>query len=152
STYVCYRAFKYTWDRCNLIAPSSLVADSVTTITADLYWNNNPKFSGFTLQYKECDSATWLSVPLDTNFYQLDGLQPNTCYDWRVQSVCEMYDDSFTTVQQQFTTLNPLSVIAQENTGASLRMYPNPSSDATVISFVSEENYKAEFSVRDLSG
>ena len=104
--YVSYRAHKFPWDRCNLIADSSMIADSITgtgqqrctgiTIT---------KFSGFVFEYKECDSSSWIRYSdFKTNSIHLAGLQPDGCYNWRVQSICSIYNDSFYTQTHQFST------------------------------------------------
>ncbi len=110
------------------------------------------KFSGFALEYKECDSSSWISVPLDTNFYHLDGLQPNTCYDWRVLSICAIYDDSFYTATHQFTTLNPVSAFEPGSTLSHFTLYPNPASGETELNFFSSIDCKAEVTIYNLSG
>jgi hypothetical protein len=152
SSYISYRAFKYPWDRCNLIADTTMIADSITAIAADLHWNNNPKFSAFILQYKECSSSTWLDVPLDTNFFHLDGLLMNTCYDWRVESICAMYGDSFYTPIHQFTTLNPLDASGNETSIHQLALYPNPALNETAISFYCDRSCVATIAVYDVTG
>lgn len=152
SSYVSYRVYKFPWDRCNLITAASLIADSITATSVDLHWNNHTKFSGFALEFKECGSSLWINVPSDTNFYHLDGLQPNTCYDWRVQSICAMYDDSFYTQAYQFTTLYPVSAFEPGNAQPHFGLYPNPATGETELSFFSGLDCQAEVTIYDLSG
>jgi hypothetical protein len=135
SFYVNYRAFKFPWDRCNLVQDSALIADSITSNSAGLHWNDHSKFSGFTLDYKECSASSWISIPVDTNFYELTGLNLNTCYDWRVQSICAIYGDSSFTATHQFTTLNPVQVSSIDAAISSFTITPNPALEATVINF-----------------
>lgn len=152
STHASYRAHKFPWDRCNLIPDSSLIVDSITTTTAVLHWNNHMKFSGFVLEYKECSASLWMSIPIATNYYHLNGLQPNTCYDWRVQSICVMYEDSFYTEPHQFTTLNPVSTFEPEVKQAHFTLHPNPAIIETEIDFFSVLDCEAEITVYDLRG
>ncbi|MEO6166548.1 MAG: arylsulfotransferase family protein [Chitinophagales bacterium] len=152
STYVAYRAHKFSWDRCNLINGDSLKAGNINATSVDLHWNDHTKVSTFALEYKVCSSPLWISIPLTTNFYHLDGLLANTCYDWRVQSFCTMYDDSFYTQSQQFTTSYPLSAFEPGNEQTQFTLYPNPASNETVVDFFSGVNAPAEITVYDLRG
>lgn len=152
SSYVSYRAFKHAWDRCNLVADSSLIANNISETTADLKWNSNSKISNFILQYKECSSLLWNQIPLDSNFYQLNGLQLNTCYEWRVLSICSIYADSFYTPSHQFYTLNPLSTIESSLYPTNFSVYPNPSKDVVDIKYSCKEPCNASIIVYDLPG
>ncbi len=152
STFISYRALKFPWDRCNLVPDTSLSSDNVTAISADLHWQNNSKISGFILQYKECGALSWTSVPLDTSFYFLEGLQLNSCYDWRVQSICAMYGDSFSTPTHQFITLNPVSVNDQGIVESYFLLYPNPATNETELNFFNTLNCPVEVMIYDLLG
>ncbi|HYV91566.1 MAG TPA: aryl-sulfate sulfotransferase [Chitinophagales bacterium] len=152
SSYVSYRAYKFPWDRCNLITEASLIAENITTTSVDLHWSNHTKFSGFSLEYNECDSSSWINVPLDTNFYHLDGLQPNTCYNWRVESICVMYGDSFYTPPHQFTTLNPVSAFEPVIAQPLFTLYPNPATGETQLNFFCRQNCQAEVTIYNLPG
>ncbi|MCY7410029.1 MAG: aryl-sulfate sulfotransferase [Chitinophagales bacterium] len=152
SSYVSYRAFKLPWDRCNLISDSSLIANSVSEFSSDLQWNNNAKISDLVLEYKECSSSFWIEVPLDTNFYHLPGLHPNTCYDWRVQSICDIYADSFYTTSHHFVTLNAVAAFEPAFTQSHFTLYPNPAVGETALKFASAMNCNAEITIYDLPG
>ncbi|MFI5135128.1 MAG: arylsulfotransferase family protein [Chitinophagales bacterium] len=152
STYISYRAFKKPWDRCNLIDAASLVSDSITLSSAKLHWSDNSKISGFILQYKKCSETTWTSVPLDTNIYKLESLQVNTCYNWRVESICSIYNDSSYTEVQQFNTHNPLNVPQLSNEGNYFVFYPNPATGQTEMRFTSVINSSADVTMYNILG
>lgn len=152
SAFVCYRVEKFLWDRCNLVADSSMTAENITATGADLHWNDHSKFSGFVLEYRECGSLSWMPLPLNTNTYQLEGLQVNTCYEWRVQSICAMYGDSFYTKVHQFTTLNPVGAGDPGIAKASFNLYPNPAISETMLSYTSLPDEQPAITIYNLQG
>jgi len=152
STYVSYRAFKRPWDRCGLIDSASLYSDSITLTSANLHWGTNAKISGFVLQYKKCSELDWISVPLDTTTYKLEGLQSNTCYQWRVQSICSIYDDSSFTIIHQFNTHNPLGVQQLSSEENYFVLFPNPASGQTELRFTSASNSSSEITMFNILG
>ena len=146
-----YRGHKYIWERCNLLVDSSLTADSITTHSADLSWASNSKFSGYILQYKMCSDSVWMSVPLDTNMLQLESLLMNTCYEWRLQSICSIYNDtsSFTPVHQ-FITENATGFAG--NSFSLFQVYPNPTSGKADVGFSIAENQSVELILYNILG
>jgi len=152
SFFDSYRVFKFAWDRCHLISDFSLIADNITTNSCQLHWNDNAKFSGFNLEYKKCGEISWNSIILDTNFYELGGLEVNTCYDWRVLSICAIYDDSSYTSTHQFTTLNLQSASEVSNTISPPELFPNPASGKTELKFYCGKSGELEIMIYNLLG
>ncbi len=153
SNYVSYRAFKMPWERCNVIADSSLISDSITFTSAHLHWGLNAKISNYSLEYKKCTEADWITVPIDTNYYSLEGLEENTCYDWRIKTWCDIYADSAYTTVHQFTTHDPLNnTTVVEAAMGSVSLYPNPATGQTDLIFISSRSIEADITVYNLLG
>ncbi|HYV94712.1 MAG TPA: aryl-sulfate sulfotransferase [Chitinophagales bacterium] len=151
--YASYRARKFAWERCNLIPDASLQEDSIGVYSAFLSWGTNPKISGYILEYKLCSEATWTSVALTSNSYDLQGLLADTCYDWRVQSICSIYGDTSTfSAIQQFTTLLGVNISPLENPLASFELFPNPTSGEVEARFTISVNQQVGFTIYNLLG
>lgn len=72
---------------CDGSAPVGLVANSVTTTTADVSWDPIATAT-YILRYRETGTTTWTEVPVATNSYQITGLEESTSYEMQVASVC----------------------------------------------------------------
>ncbi|NCC17309.1 MAG: hypothetical protein EOM29_00005, partial [Bacteroidia bacterium] len=72
-------------------APNGLLANNITTSSADLTWNLT-NATDYTLEYKMSSQSDWslaTSIPnLSTNTYPLQGLNHSTSYDFRVKANC----------------------------------------------------------------
>ena len=72
-------------------APNGLLANNITTSSADLTWNLT-NATDYTLEYKMSSQSDWslaTSIPnLSTNTYPLQGLNHSTFYDFRVKANC----------------------------------------------------------------
>lgn len=147
-----YRAHKYLWEPCNILPDSSLHADSITTHSADLRWASNSKFSGYILEYKLCGALTWTQVPLDTNYFLLEGLLPDSCYNWRVWNICAIYNDTSSSNIHQFTTELGLNIPHPVNAIASFKLYPNPTSGTVEMSFTISADQQAAFTIYNFLG
>ena len=152
SNFVSYRAFKSPWDRCNLIADSSLIADSITFTSVHLHWGDNAKISDFALQYKKCTETNWITIATDTGYYDLEGLEINTCHDWRIKTWCDVYSDSSYTAAHQFNTHDPAGISVPIITFGSLSLYPNPATGQTEMRFTSAQSSNAELIIYNILG
>jgi len=150
--FAAYRAHKYIWEPCNILPDSSLHTDSITTHSAGLSWASNSKFSGYILEYKLCGASTWIQVPLDTNYFKLDGLLPDSCYNWRVRNICAIYNDTALSSTHQFTTLNSLGIPQPINSIASFKLYPNPTSGEVEINFTISAEQQVGFTIYNFLG
>ncbi|MDY0362959.1 MAG: fibronectin type III domain-containing protein, partial [Desulforegulaceae bacterium] len=72
-------------------APSGLLANNITTSSADLTWNLTNALD-YSFEYKLSSDADWTSatsIPsLSINSYSVQGLIANTSYDYRVKANC----------------------------------------------------------------
>jgi hypothetical protein len=150
SSNVSYRAFKTPWDRCNLTSPLS--TDGINLTLATLHWNTSSKVNTYLLEYRECGSSTWMSVEVTGNSYQLTGLEGFTCYEWRITSTCDIYNESFASEIQQFFTQYPLGVQAEETSGFRLEIFPNPTTGWSDLNFNQTTSGPAELIVFNMIG
>lgn len=151
--YATYRAHKFIWERCNLLVDSALLEDSFGVNAALLSWNSNSKFSGYILEYKKCNDSAWISVTLNTNFYDLQGLESSTCYNWRLQSICSIYDDtSDYTATQVFLTDVADQTAFLVNPVSSFELYPNPATGEAEIRFITYANHQVQLTIYNLIG
>ncbi len=151
--YCTYRGRKYVWKRCNLIPPASLEVDSLDAYNAYLSWGSHSKISKYTLQYKPCTSATWITLgPFTANIFHLSGLSPNTCYEWRVQSYCSIYGEySDWSPPQQFVT--PTGVSLHELASIyDVQLIPNPATDYFTLSFQTVAPQPVRLTIYDVLG
>ncbi|MBA2407481.1 MAG: aryl-sulfate sulfotransferase [Chitinophagales bacterium] len=135
SNYFSYRAFKFKWDRCAPPVDTSLILTSIGTDTAYLSWGLLNYASNYIFQYKLNSDSDWISIAVSENSISLADLQPESIYQWRVQSICTIFNDTskYSDVQE-FTTLSTeLGSIIDPS--ASLKLYPNPANEYAIFSF-----------------
>ena len=90
--------------------PTSLVASNVTAHTADMSWTiiDESYNAQFNLEYKKTTDDTWTRIGLgNTRSFTLTGLDENTEYQVRIQTVCgnDDEDNSIWKYASNFTTL-----------------------------------------------
>lgn len=114
---------------CN--APTGLNATNVTTTTATLNWGAVNGALNYTLQYKQSNAASWITVTSNTNTYSLSGLIANTAYQFQVSSNCSAgispYSSiaTFTTLQNAATCTNSYESNNTINTAAVIPINTN---------------------------
>ena len=69
-------------------APTSVTVSNIGTTSATVSWVSAGTETNWNIEYKPANSATWTSVPVTTNPYNLTGLTTTTAYDLRVQADC----------------------------------------------------------------
>lgn len=150
--YFSYRAHKFDWNRCPPPVDSSFVLTYISSDSAVLTWATPNYNSGYIFQYKLSSSSNWISIPVLTNTITLDNLQQQSFYDWRVQSVCAVFDDSSNySGVHQFNTLADITNFAYgEN--ASFFLYPNPTSSVLTVSFGIKESMPVTLSIVNVLG
>ncbi len=88
-------------------APNGLLANNITTSSADLTWNLT-NATDYTLEYKMSSQSDWslaTSIPnLSTNTYPLQGLNHSTSYDFRVKANCVVGVDESVWNSSSFNT------------------------------------------------
>ncbi|MCY7410630.1 MAG: T9SS type A sorting domain-containing protein, partial [Chitinophagales bacterium] len=139
---ICYRTRKFNWEPCNnLLNPDLFKSDSITAISALLSWDSDSKISGYILEYKKCSDSIWNSIPTDENSFELLDLESNTCYNWRILSLCSFYGDTVYYQTQSFTTDLAVGTNSLLVSGMSINVFPNPVSKNlnVVISITKKE-------------
>jgi hypothetical protein len=69
--------------------PTGLATTYIGTTIAELVWNAIPGLDNYTLRYRIYNTANWTIVSgLTTNSYTLNGLSPNTYYEYQVERSC----------------------------------------------------------------
>ncbi|MFA6199368.1 MAG: choice-of-anchor J domain-containing protein [Bacteroidales bacterium] len=71
--------------------PTQLVASNSTTIGVDLSWTEgNFGDANWWLYYKPINSTDWDSIPVNSNPYNLTGLNHSSTYNWYLRTDCGM--------------------------------------------------------------
>ena len=82
----------------NCATPIDLQVGNIVTNSAAISWDSNAvgicNTQSYVLEYKQRSQSSWTRVPLNTNFYFLQGLTAGTQYDVRVKTVCDCGDQS----------------------------------------------------------
>ena len=87
-------------------APTGLTATNITPYSADLGWTANSGETSWTLYYKKAADENYTAVPdVTDNPYTLEGLEPNTSYDFYVAFLCSESGSEVTSKKRSFTTL-----------------------------------------------
>ncbi len=87
--------------------PGDLNAENVTLTSALLTWSEVPNAASYSVEYRALPNGPWILIPgseIDTNFVQLDNLNPHTTYEWRVRTNCVGGLHSFYSAGVHFTT------------------------------------------------
>lgn len=131
-----YRVHKYEWNPCARPTFRLLNTVDITNHSASLQWTpvTNPS-QQYEVQYKKHVDAVWLDVKVaaPADFLDIGSLDPNTEYDWRIQSWCDTLSglSSHFTEVVNFTTL--LSIGISEPGMNEVNLYPNPANDRIII-------------------
>lgn len=150
--YISYRAFKFDWNRCAPVVDSMLQLTYISADSAVLSWTQPNFNSSYIFQYKLISAVEWISLPAATNFISLDNLQPDSSYQWRVQSVCSSVGDSSVySGIEEFTTL---SVATEFISGepVAVFIYPNPADEKLMLSFSMSQSLPVTVSLSNLIG
>ncbi len=88
-------------------APSWLYTTNITSTSATLDWEPVSGAISYNIQWKEQGSGYWHDIPggnWNETWYTLYNLNPNTTYQWRVQSNCSNWSHSSWSYIESFTT------------------------------------------------
>ncbi|MBP9882676.1 MAG: aryl-sulfate sulfotransferase [Chitinophagales bacterium] len=150
--YICYRAYKFDWNRCAPVADSMLQLNYITADSAILSWAQPNFSSSYIFEYKLESATDWISIPVADNTITLDNLQPDSAYLWRVQSVCSSIEE--TSAYSGIAAFNTLSttVLLASGEVMGLSVFPNPVDQYLTISFQVEVSGPVSVSVVNLPG
>ncbi|MBR4787502.1 MAG: fibronectin type III domain-containing protein [Bacteroidales bacterium] len=123
-----------TFDECQ--PPAYLEVSDVMGTSAFVTWQRNNDFIGsYELSYKMTGSNEWIVVTdLQTEYYLLTGLQPQTVYNVRLRAVCAGTTSDY--VEKSFTTGCRASETATIGEG-------NASNYGAMLPFFNYNNYYA---------
>lgn len=79
------------------VVPTGLLAQNITTNTADLSWNVVSGATTYTVQYRTQGSSTWLTGGSTGNTsLTLTSLTAGTNYEWQVKTDCSVFSSTST--------------------------------------------------------
>lgn len=145
--YICYRAYKYDWNRCAPVVDSMLQLSYISTDTAILTWTQPNFNTSYLFEYKLVSAPDWISIPVATSSITLSSLQPDSAYQWRVQSVCSEIDEvSSVSGVGEFTTLSTHTT-HDAGTFYSFTLFPNPADHQFALAFSAVEKQDVTVSI-----
>ncbi len=100
--------FTFTYgDACTL--PKNISAEAVNAGKFKVTWQANYNHSGFSVRYKLADNPTAEWYEEDTFFeeIEIDGLQPETTYEYQVSSSCGAFTSEFSAIAKVTTPALP---------------------------------------------
>lgn len=87
---------------CTTAAPTGIAVTGITRNSASVKWNALQDAT-FSLQYRKTGTATWTTVPVTTNSYNISNLTEATQYEVQVASKCGVVAGDFS-ASSNFTT------------------------------------------------
>ncbi|HEX7846762.1 MAG TPA: M12 family metallo-peptidase, partial [Chitinophagaceae bacterium] len=105
-------------------------------------WTNPPGATTDTLQYRKAGSTTWTRIFVAGQEYELNGLDPNTDYEYNIIPLCNT-----TTVYLPSETKN-FKTAALDN-GLYIRLYPNPLSNSGQLEVIVDQPFTLQAIVVD---
>ncbi|MBA3648831.1 MAG: aryl-sulfate sulfotransferase [Chitinophagales bacterium] len=148
--YFSYRAFKFNWERCGAPLPESLAISDITSKSANFSWGVPSYASQFEFDYKTDSSTEWTSFVTADHSYFLTDLMPETVYDWRIRTVCTVFNDSseYSPIQK----FNTIASTISQSAGTNFYFYPNPASDRLRLNFDLQKSSTVTFFISNVIG
>lgn len=89
---------------CTTSAPTGVTVSGITRTSASVNWTALVGAT-YSVQYRKAGTATWTTVPVSTNSYNISGLTESTQYEVQVANVCGGSAGSYS-ASTNFTTLS----------------------------------------------
>lgn len=89
---------------CTTSAPTGVTVSGITRTSASVNWTALVGAT-YSIQYRKVGTATWTTVPVSTNSYNISGLTEATQYEVQVANVCSASVGSYS-ASTNFTTLS----------------------------------------------
>ncbi|HYV93375.1 MAG TPA: arylsulfotransferase family protein [Chitinophagales bacterium] len=135
---ISYRAHRYEWQPCARPTPKTMKIKDLTDHSVRLKWSPvaNPT-EQYEVEFKKHTDSTWKhkrTIPTK-QYVKLNGLTPDTKYDWRVQSWCDTVAGTVSnyTAIKKFVTLALKPAALNRTSPVEIQLYPNPAHDAITI-------------------
>lgn len=74
-------------------APDSLTTSSIGSSSATLNWQAINGATNYNVQYRKTGSEAWINTTASTNTKAINGLSPDSNYEFRVQAICSFTGD-----------------------------------------------------------
>jgi hypothetical protein len=136
--------------------PGGLSTTNISRNKARLNWTLPACNAGVQLQYRLQGALSWTTVNTSGNYRQLNGLIPNSFYEWRVATKCgtgtpSVYSDLC--ALQLFST--PAQRLAEEpetEEANEFNVFPNPASEKLSVKFSSLSMSNYNLQILDATG
>ena len=86
---------------------TGLTTTAITSTSATYSWAAVTGASSYVLQYRVVGTTTWTSVTVSGLTYTINGLTPNTNYEWQVETKCSNSGTSLFSGSATFVTAGP---------------------------------------------
>jgi len=137
--------------------PTNTNVAAITSSSASVNWDALTGAWGYRVQYLKSGAAwnTNIRDTTNTNSLNITGLDPNSTYRWRVQSMCNASgtNKSGWTSFSYFSTLSGSRITTGDSELAdNLNIFPNPTRGIFNIVFISDEIDNFEITIVDAFG
>jgi len=138
------------------LPPTNLTANQLASNSATLSWTAANNAQAYFVQIKPASSAVWGGSSTVTNARTFNNLLPNTAYNYRVRTTCQVgttsnSNSAFTSVGTFTTTPLPGNALFGATEAGSF-VYPNPTSNELHVSFYTTETTPVYCQLFDLTG
>ncbi len=113
----------YFLTKCKKPTDLNVLNSSITSNSAQVFWNNPENISQWNLLYKKNTDTTWINITVTDTFYTITNLIPNSIYLAKIQSTCGDNESPFSE-SIQFSTL--VSGITENHVPDFITIVPNP--------------------------
>ncbi len=116
---------------CNI--PALLDANSITGTSAKLLWQAVPDATSYDIRYRQIDTEEWNTDTSNVNFKIIQGLSPQTAYEFKVQAVCSFasgYSGTYNFITTAPTCSTPTALSVISNNASTVFVSWNPVADA----------------------
>lgn len=99
------------------VTPNNTVHTNISTTSADVSWNNYVTADSFMVRYAVYGTTnyTWIVVPGNQHSTTIQGLTPNTQYEWVVRCICASVPNQAYSRTKIFTTPGSVCDVADVN-------------------------------------
>lgn len=88
STSTDFATIKYTQGAGTCNAPAGKTITNITSSSATFSWTSSSGAVSYNVRYRLAGTSTWTTGSTTTTSFNATGLNPNTNYEWQVQSAC----------------------------------------------------------------
>jgi len=148
-----------------IVVPAVPICPTITTLEmvdksydkVMLGWNNMVMFDSIMFRYALSGTTNYRTITIpgfpNPGFYILQGLTPQTTYDFEIATLCHTGATSNWSTPLTLTTFaEPAPRFSAQRTSNSLRVHPNPATTTTTVSFSAPINSNNVIIISSASG